>query len=217
MFSKIASLIIEMGIAERKERDRLELREKILNAATELFLEQGYEKTSIRNIANAIEYSPATIYLHFKDKDELFYLIAERAFDDFYEHLKAASTIEPPIDRLRQMGLNYIKFAFENPGYYNVMFILEAPMRTVHTEDQWSSGDHAHGYLVQTVIACQETGYFKGRNSEAVALMIWSFMHGIVSLKLRDRMKTYTEEQTIQMIFGTFQTFNEFLRLDADS
>ena len=60
-----------MGIAERKEREKMEMHDRILQAATVMFLEDGYEKTSIRNIADKIEYSPATIYLYFKDKDEL--------------------------------------------------------------------------------------------------------------------------------------------------
>ena len=62
-----------MGILERKERDREDMRRLILGAARQLFLEQGYEKTSIRNIADVIEYSPATIYLYYKDKNELFF------------------------------------------------------------------------------------------------------------------------------------------------
>jgi hypothetical protein len=47
-----------MGITERKEREKLEMRELILEAATSMFLEEGYEKTSIRNIAERIRVQP---------------------------------------------------------------------------------------------------------------------------------------------------------------
>jgi len=204
-----------MGITERKERDRLQLREKIVTAAIELFLERGFEKTSIRTIASAIEYSPATIYLHFKDKNELFYEISERAFTVLYQYLQEAQHLEPPIDRMRAMGMNYIKFAFENPGYYRLMFLMDAPMKTHHTDKNWKSGDHAFGYLVNTVHACQEDGYFKGKDTEVMSMMIWSFMHGIVSLKVCDRMKLQEEEQVIEMIYAAFGTFNQFLRMDG--
>ena len=60
-----------MGINERKEREREEIRELILNAAREIFVEEGYEHTSMRKIAQKIEYSPGTIYHHFKDKSDL--------------------------------------------------------------------------------------------------------------------------------------------------
>jgi AcrR family transcriptional regulator len=59
-----------MGVADRKERERVELRSKNLGAAKELFLDRGFKKTSIRNIAELIEHSPGIIYLYFKDKNE---------------------------------------------------------------------------------------------------------------------------------------------------
>jgi AcrR family transcriptional regulator len=65
--------ILKMTIANRKERQKEELRGKILEAAKALFIERGFEETSIRNIAEKIEYSPTTIYLYFKDKDDIFY------------------------------------------------------------------------------------------------------------------------------------------------
>ena len=52
-----------MGITDRKEREKQELKELILKEAKAVFLEEGYEKTSIRKIADRIEYSPTTIYL----------------------------------------------------------------------------------------------------------------------------------------------------------
>ena len=61
-----------MGISERKEREKLEMRRKIVDVAKDLFIHEGFEKTSIRQIAEKIEYSPATIYLYFKDKTEIF-------------------------------------------------------------------------------------------------------------------------------------------------
>ncbi|MBK7338149.1 MAG: helix-turn-helix transcriptional regulator [Saprospirales bacterium] len=60
-----------MGINERKEREKVELRGLILKGAMEVFLEEGFENTSIRRIAERVEYSPGTIYVYFKDKDEI--------------------------------------------------------------------------------------------------------------------------------------------------
>ena len=60
-----------MGTAERRERERQELRVRILDAARELFAEQGYDAVTMREIADRIEYSPTAIYFHFKDKEAL--------------------------------------------------------------------------------------------------------------------------------------------------
>ena len=60
-----------MGITERREREREEVRRKILDAARDLFATEGYANVTMRKIAEAIEYSPTTIYGHFEDKDDL--------------------------------------------------------------------------------------------------------------------------------------------------
>ena len=89
-----------MGIAERKERDRVEMRQRIIDAAIQMFLEEGYEKTSIRNIAEKIEYSPATIYLYYKDKDELLYDVQGQAFEKLYQTFRDEATAKDPFKRL---------------------------------------------------------------------------------------------------------------------
>jgi AcrR family transcriptional regulator len=60
-----------MGVQERKQREKAAMQRLILETANSLFEKKGIENISIRNIANAIEYSPATIYLYFKDKNEI--------------------------------------------------------------------------------------------------------------------------------------------------
>ncbi|MEM7110562.1 MAG: TetR/AcrR family transcriptional regulator, partial [Bacteroidota bacterium] len=119
-----------MGIAERKEREKKEMRELILRTATKLFMENGYEKTSMRNIAEAMEYSPTTIYLYFKDKNELFYALSEEGFRMFFSYLSQAPKDLPPMERLKELGRIYLKFAIDHPGYYDLMFILRAPMES---------------------------------------------------------------------------------------
>ena len=69
-----------MSIAERKQRDKEEMRHLILDAARDIFLSKGYYEASIRNIAEKIEYSPGTIYLYFEDKDEIFHSLHEEGF-----------------------------------------------------------------------------------------------------------------------------------------
>ena len=69
-----------MSVAHRKQREKEEMRELILDASRSIFLEKGYHQTSIRNIAEKIEYSPGTIYLYFKEKDEIFHALHEEGF-----------------------------------------------------------------------------------------------------------------------------------------
>jgi AcrR family transcriptional regulator len=200
-----------MGITERREREKQEMRDLILSTAASLFVEAGFEKTSIRTIADKIEYSPATIYLYFKDKNELFYAISQKAFATFFEYFQSVPQMEDPMDRLHQLGQTYFKFAFENPGYYDLMFILRAPMDVEETEEHWEMGERSHSVLRDIVADCQRAGYFKDMNPEVLAHMIWSTVHGIVALQIRDRMKLYPENERESLVYQALDLFNRML------
>ena len=200
-----------MGVAERKEREKLELKEKIIAAATELFLEHGIEKTSIRMIADRIEYSPATIYLHFKDKNELFYVIMDRAFNLFFEYFSRVGKIEDPLERIRELGRVYLQFAMENPFYYDLMFVIRDPMETLHDDDTWPNGKRSHEVLTTAVQQCIDNGYFEGHEPEALSLAIWSGVHGLVTLKLRNRLSMYPQTQQEELLYDALESFNKMM------
>ena len=129
-----------MGVKERKERERQDMRELILKAAHQIFVDKSFEEVSIRNIADEIEYSPATIYLYFKDKNEIFYALHTEAFKVFNEYVSEIMTIADPFDRLISMGRKYMAFARKYPKYYDIMFITRAPMDCHLNKDKWEEG-----------------------------------------------------------------------------
>jgi AcrR family transcriptional regulator len=61
-----------MGIQERKQRERERRRQQIIVAAKRVFSEKGFSKTTMEDIAREAELSPGTLYLYFKNKDELY-------------------------------------------------------------------------------------------------------------------------------------------------
>lgn len=64
--------IRKMGIVERKKREKIVRMQQIQNAAKELFMLKGFNSTTVEEIAEKAELSPATIYLYFKNKEELY-------------------------------------------------------------------------------------------------------------------------------------------------
>ena len=205
-----------MGIAERKERDKQEMYDKILHAATLMFLEDGYEKTSIRNIAEKIEYSPATIYLYFKDKDELFFAIHNIGFQKLLKEMEKANKIKNPLKRLHAIGVIYIEFALSNPEYYDLMFIMRAPMNALkekHGDEQcWTYGETTFGILTATVTECIEQKLVRIKDPVMASMYTWSSVHGLVSLKIRDRFKVMNldEPQIKKMLL---QSLDELIGL----
>ena len=202
-----------MGIIERKERERMEMKRQILNAARKLFLADGFEKTSIRNIADAIEYSPATIYLYYKDKNELFFDLHCEAFDKLIEELQSIVQVSDPYERLKDMGQHYIKYAFENPELYDLMFVMEAPMESLECrEEVWDDGKKAFGMLKLVVQESMNAGHFIGMENDNVSLMIWSFMHGLVTLHARKRLSIFQEDEREMKMQKAFEAFVFMLR-----
>jgi len=200
-----------MGVKERKERDKAEMREMILQSAHKLFIDRGFEEVSIRNIAEAIEYSPATIYLYFKDKNEIFYALHNEAFKRFNAVMAELANIPDPFDRLIGMGEKYIHFAVEHPKYYEIMFIMDSPMDCDENREEWEEGNRALAGLEQLLVGCQQMGRFKDQDSRVLAFSIWSFMHGMVSLSLRKRLRCYTPDEGTRIPREAFENFKVML------
>jgi len=173
-----------MGIGDRKQRHKEDLKEIILKAAKDLFLEKGYDATSMRNIAEKIEYSPATIYLHFKDKNEVFYALHKEGFRMLVREFKTLENVLDPFERLKAMGHVYINFAVKNHDFYQLMFVMKQPMEVLALDLTlcWDEGDDAFKTLRDTTAACQARGYFKGLEPDGLSFTIWSTVHGLASL-----------------------------------
>ena len=192
-----------MGISERKEKQKTEIRRMILDASMKLFVEEGFENVSIRKIADLIEYSPTTVYLYFKDKNEILFNLHEVCFQKLAEYNEGLWVIKNPLMRLHKMGENYIRFGLENPGFYDLMFIQRSPMAAIEktAECEWTSGDTALGRLKEAVSEAMEMGLIIKGDVDAISMAIWGMVHGLVSLAIRDRFnKLVGTEKVVPMM-----------------
>ena len=163
-----------MGIKERKELEKQEMRKLILDTAMKLFLEKGFENITLRHIAEKIEYSPATIYLYFKDKDEIIYTLHREGFEKLYGWQQKIITIKDPLKRLHKHAQMYVSFALENPEYYDLMFIERAPFRTIKGLEckdgmNWEIGMRSYDLLRKNIEDCIEAGVFQNTNIDVAA------------------------------------------------
>jgi AcrR family transcriptional regulator len=169
-----------LGVKERRAREKEGLRQEILDAARELFVREGYEAVSMRKIAGKIEYSPTTIYLHFRDKSELFDCLSTEAFGKLLEKLQSIGCETPsddPVECLRRGMLAYIEFGLENPDHYKITFLMEeraAARREV--------GCQSFGCLQAAVGACIQAGRFRVIDQELASQILWAGAHGLTSL-----------------------------------
>lgn len=194
-----------MGTKERKARQKTEMRDAILSAALKLFSDKGFENVTMRNVADEIEYSVGTIYLYFSDKDEIFYELHKMGFDEFYKRQLAVQNIKDPLSRLTEHGLSYIQFALDQPHYYDLMFISRTPGKFINQQDEWISGTRTYDLLKLNISQAKDAGYFKKTDVEVAAFSLWSFVHGISSLFVRDRMKMIPADSIGALVSGALK------------
>ncbi len=167
-----------MGINERRERERGEVRRKILDAARELFMAEGYERVTMRRIADAIEYSPTTIYNHFKDKDDLVNALCHEEFSQLFGALDLSAPARDPVAWIRQIGAAYAAFGLANPNHYRFMF-----MTRVHEDHEPSEPGRQSFDLLRTAVArAIKSGAFVKGDVDTMAQVLWSCIHGAVAL-----------------------------------
>lgn len=199
---------INVGIAERKEKQKEELRRMILEASMKLFTEEGFERVSIRRIADIIEYSPTTIYLYFKDKNDILFELCEQGFQKMEAMNMGLASVVDPLDRLHQMGKNYLRFGMEYPEYYDLMFTQTAPMERLQEMNakEWQSGDRALQLLKSMIGECMEYNQIPAGDVESVAMAVWGMVHGLVSLAVSRRFeKLVDKEEVITTMHNSLQ------------
>ncbi len=177
-----------MGVTERRERERQEIRAKILEAARELFAEQGYEQVTMRRIAERIEYSPTAIYFHFKDKEALLRELCDEDFAALASQLVQIASERDPIERLRRIGKAYVRFALAHPNQYRFMFMTPKPPLDPADSaiERGNPEQDAYAFLKATVSEAIQTNRLREGLSDPdlVSQMIWGATHGVVSLPI---------------------------------
>ncbi len=188
-----------MGTKERREREKETLRQEILDAARELFVEEGYENVSMRKIADKIEYSPTTIYLYFKDKAELLHHLTEETFAKL---IKSLDTIrrqsKDPVATLKECGRAYINFGLKHPNDYRVTFMITLDLQdTGEYRYEGSMGQKAFGYLREGVAECVRQKKIRVNDIDATSQALWAAMHGLTSLLIAHHDFPWVDKETL--------------------
>jgi AcrR family transcriptional regulator len=178
----------------RREQLKEDLRRIILDAAGELFLEQGYEGFSMRRVAERIGYSATTIYRYYEDKDDLLFAVVNEGFSEFARQLtEAAENGSNPLKRLEALGQAYIRFGLENPVYYQMMFMQRADLLFESRGEKTPPMIESFDVLQRSVRAAMDAGVMKRGDVETYSRVIWSVVHGVTALALANP-KRFTPE-----------------------
>jgi len=176
-----------MGSKERRTRERQDTRRMILDAARAMFVRRGYEGTTMRAIAQEVEYTPTAIYHHFRNKDALLTELCSMDFRALAEAFLRIGRVADPIERLRKIGEAYVEFARAHPMQYQLMFMTRRPISIARNGIvRGDPSEDAYAFLRQACSDAINSGRFRPEitDPDLLAQMMWSAKHGIVSLQI---------------------------------
>jgi AcrR family transcriptional regulator len=170
---------------ERRDQQRSDVRQAMLDAAEALFLEQGYQGFSMRQVAERIGYSATALYLHFANKDDLLFTVADEGFVRFGDQLRAAAApATDPLQRLEQLGRAYVAFGLANPTSYRLMFIERADFLLGCRAGEDTPRVSTLGIVEQTIREGIATGALGPGDPAVLADALWTAVHGVVALHI---------------------------------
>jgi len=171
-----------MNKTARRLRHKTELRTEIMEAAREIFAREGYEGFTVRKLAKRIGYSPASIYLHFRSKQELFDCLVEESFERLRKALAGLKNGhgQDPVAALKKGMHTYVTFGLQNPNDYRFAFMLRQP----DPEEPYQVHP-AFEIMRHMVRRCVEQKRFRQVNVETTSQALWATAHGIASLLIQ--------------------------------
>jgi AcrR family transcriptional regulator len=176
-----------MGIAERKEREKLQRRRDIIDAAEKLFFSRGFESATMDEIAEIAELSKGTLYLYFKSKEDLQFAIFIRGSEILMKMMKDnLSTESNGYQRLLELADSFIRFSTENRNYFNLFMYYESSRMDSLNIDQdqlqvYLKEDSPLALVAQQVTKGMQDGSLRDDlPAEVFSATLWSQMLGVL-------------------------------------
>ncbi len=188
----------------RREREREAMRERILGAAHELFAERGIEAVTMRAIADRIEYTATALYFHFRDKEALLRALLTDDFRLFAAQFQKVATLKDPVARMRASAKAFVAFGLTYPNHYRLMFMTplsaDPGLSAGPDIDQQSPAEDAYTLLQAMVRDAASAGAIKPefKDLELVCQLLFSGLHGVVSIQLAHNIEGQNEHARIQ-------------------
>jgi AcrR family transcriptional regulator len=178
-----------MRVSDRRTRETEELRERVLEAAEKIIATEGARHVTMRRIASSIHYAPTVLYRLFTNKDDLMDHLIVRGYEGVrsrYDEVMNRTDLDP-LQKLEGVLSTYCGYALDHPNHYQMWFTsgrISLEKRRLKMR---------HGRLefkvfqpwLDCIEACRVVGLFPDRDQYQVFHVLWSRMHGVISLRLQ--------------------------------
>ncbi|AHH97265.1 regulatory protein TetR [Kutzneria albida DSM 43870] len=186
-----------VAIQQRRERERAERHQLIVDAARQLAETEGWEAVTTRRLAERVEYSQPVLYSHFKGKDAIVRAVAIESFGVLAEQLRAARTAHAePAAALRALAVAYLDFASARPALYEVMFVRPTDL-AFGTSEAPAPLRAAFGEILTAVQPLAG-----GHDLETLTEVVWSALHGLATLTSGQRLRPAQHQARLDLLLG---------------
>lgn len=170
-------------------------KDKIVAAACDIYLQEGYKGMSMRKVAALAGISPTAIYRHFANKEALHQQVLREGFRTFDSYLQAALAGKSPMERLNLAAEQFFAFAVEQAKYYEILFLtmdhtVEHKVKGALKKDALTS----RKFMVERVKECMNDGSMKPDDPEEVALLLLSTCNGFFGLYVSKKISGSRED-----------------------
>jgi AcrR family transcriptional regulator len=180
-----------------------DLKNALIKAGIEILSREGIEALTLRKVAKRAGVSHTAPYAHFTDKQALIAAIAAEGYKNLYGALFAAQNPHvDPLARLMATAHAYLQFALDEPDHFKITFsgVVEAEQ---DYPDYVEQSKRCFALVVAVVEDCKMKGLLAGRDTQLVAVSIWSCIHGFVQLLLANQLPgTLTTQHAIHDLFN---------------
>ncbi len=196
-----------MTSKERRERERERMREVILEAANQVAARDGIDNLSIRKIAELIEYSPATIYRYFRDKEEIVDLLLGSGYQKIVATLSTQRQLHPdPRERLKGFARGYIQMALANPDEYRSFLLSDLPGVLAQTSVLFQGASSQRPTIAMLVQTLREivgsAAHLDDEWYELTAQVIWAAVYGLIVRSMIESTPPDQMERLIERYIG---------------
>lgn len=178
-------------------RSELTTKERLLAEARDLYLEVGPVAFSLREVARRSKVTAAAVYRHYEDKNALLGAVCAEGFRVFASYLMGALAKPKPLERMRETGAQYLRFALERPRDYCVIFMGDA----IDPPPQATTPDASFQFLLDRVRECQQAKDIRKGDPNEIAVTIWAHVHGLVSLYLAGHLAPLGAEDDFRQLY----------------
>lgn len=175
------------------------LRRQILQVSRTLLLEKGFDRMSMRKIAASVGCSATSIYLYFKNKDDLLHALIEEGFELLYQNLIQAYEQRPetqPDGRIEDLCREFIRFGMDNPEYYEIMFQLHPKHMRRYPVEKYRKARRNIDLIMYSLQQGHEQQLFYIPDARLVANVILSTLHGGISLMNAGRIDVKVDRES---------------------